>query len=149
MDKQTQPKALGDQASPALDRTTAFQVGTESADRFGLGPRDQVRRLPHGGANREGWSSPDLGIPIPSKRGALLGGEATHVHHNLRPMTIFDDFSQRKTDPRPDGEAEFACLNRSGRPDGWRVRQLVDESLAHYPVEHRDILATRFSLRQR
>jgi hypothetical protein len=96
-----------------------------------------------------GGAAPDLGIPIPSKRGALLGGEATHVHHNLRPMTIFDDFSQRKTDPRPDGEAEFACLNRSGRPDGWRVRQLVDESLAHYPVEHRDILAARFSLRQR
>jgi len=62
----------------------------------------------------------------------------------MNPPSIFDDFPSRDADPRPDGETEFAYLNRSGRPEARRVRQLVDGWLAHYSGEHRDILVTRF-----
>jgi hypothetical protein len=58
-------------------------------------------------------------------------------------MPIFDDIPRPDSDVPDQHEAAFAYLNRSGRPEASRVRQLVEDWLARYPTHHRDSLAAR------
>ena len=59
-------------------------------------------------------------------------------------MSIFDDVPRRPDlDPPMHGEPAFDYLNRSGRLEAQRVRQLVDEWLARYPSSSRDNLVRR------
>lgn len=56
----------------------------------------------------------------------------------------FDDITRDDLGlPLPD-ETQFAYLNRSGRPEAGRVRELVDAWFAEYPAEHRKTLIGRF-----
>jgi hypothetical protein len=59
-------------------------------------------------------------------------------------MTIFDDIPRSALDPPAHDEPFFGYLNRSGRLEAERVRQLVDEWLARYPASSRDNLVSRF-----
>ncbi|MGD0108769.1 MAG: hypothetical protein ABSC06_32740 [Rhodopila sp.] len=58
-------------------------------------------------------------------------------------MTIFDDITRGDADPPHQDETAFAYLNRSGRPEAARVRQLINDWLTHYPAHDRDSLVTR------
>jgi hypothetical protein len=59
-------------------------------------------------------------------------------------MTVFDDIVRAGNDPPTQGEAAFAYLNRSGRVEARKVRELVDTWFTHYPASHRDGLVARF-----
>ena len=58
-------------------------------------------------------------------------------------MTIFDDIPRDDADPPHQDETAFAYLNRSGRAEAAKVRALVDDWLASYPIQHRDPLVAR------
>lgn len=58
-------------------------------------------------------------------------------------MFLFDDIPRPDTDVPDQHEAAFAYLNRSGRSEAARVRQLVEDWLGHYPEQHRDALLAR------
>ncbi|GGF46408.1 hypothetical protein GCM10011611_61090 [Aliidongia dinghuensis] len=58
-------------------------------------------------------------------------------------MLIFDDIPRPDTNVPEQHEAAFAYLNRSGRPEAARVRQLAEDWLTHYPADHRDALIAR------
>jgi hypothetical protein len=58
-------------------------------------------------------------------------------------MPLFDDIPRPDTDVWNQHEAAFAYLNRSGRPEASRVRQLIEDWLARYPADHRDALIAR------
>jgi len=58
-------------------------------------------------------------------------------------MTIFDSIPRDRSDPPHQHETAFAYLNRSGRAEADRVRQLVDAWLDRYPAGHRDGLVAR------
>jgi hypothetical protein len=58
-------------------------------------------------------------------------------------MTIFDDIIREDTDPPHQDETAYAYLNRSGRPEADRVRQLVDDWLTHDPAHDRGSLVGR------
>jgi len=58
-------------------------------------------------------------------------------------MSIFDDIARTSTE-LPVGEAQFAYLNLSGRPEAARVRDNVDAWFAGYPEKRRDELIARF-----
>lgn len=58
--------------------------------------------------------------------------------------SVFDDITRDDLGlPLPD-ETQFAYLNRSGRPEAERVRELVGAWFAEYPAEHRKTLIGRF-----
>ena len=59
-------------------------------------------------------------------------------------MHIFDDIARDLYDPLRQDETAFAYLNRSGRREGERVRQLVVRWFDHYPADKRDGLVARF-----
>lgn len=59
-------------------------------------------------------------------------------------MHIFDDIARDLCDPLRQDETAFAYLNRSGRREGERVRQLVVRWFDHYPADKRDGLVARF-----
>jgi hypothetical protein len=59
-------------------------------------------------------------------------------------MSIFDNIPRDDTEPLPPGEAQFAYLNRSGRPEAARVRDKAEAWFASYPDTHRDDLLARF-----
>lgn len=56
---------------------------------------------------------------------------------------LFDDIPRPDTDVPDHHEAAFAYLNRSGRPEAARVRQLVEDWLARYPAHDREALIAR------
>jgi hypothetical protein len=58
-------------------------------------------------------------------------------------MSIFDDIPRSDRDPPQQDETAFAYLNRSGRAEGARVRQLVEDWLSRYPEKDRDTLIAR------
>jgi hypothetical protein len=58
-------------------------------------------------------------------------------------MPLFDDIPRPDTDVPDQHEAAFAYLNRSGRPEASRVRQLVEDWLVRYPAHDRDVLIAR------
>jgi hypothetical protein len=58
-------------------------------------------------------------------------------------MPLFDNIPRPDADVPDQQEAAFAYLNRSGRPEAARVRQLVEGWLAHYPAHERDALIAR------
>ena len=58
-------------------------------------------------------------------------------------MTIFDDITRRDTAPLLQHETAFAYLNRSGRSEAARVRQLIDTWLETYPSDDHDALVAR------
>jgi hypothetical protein len=58
-------------------------------------------------------------------------------------MPLFDDIPRPDTDVPDQHEAAFAYLNRSGRPEAARVRQLLEDWLARYPAHGRDALIAR------
>jgi hypothetical protein len=59
-------------------------------------------------------------------------------------MSIFDDITRDDGGPPQQGEGLFTYLNRSNRPEAVRVRNLVDDWLSRYPIEHHDALVSRF-----
>ena len=59
-------------------------------------------------------------------------------------MSVFDDIPRNDAEPPLPGEAQYAYLNRSARPEAARVREKVDAWFAGYPESHRDGLAARF-----
>jgi hypothetical protein len=59
-------------------------------------------------------------------------------------MSIFDDIPREDAEPRLPEETQFAYLNRSGRPEAERVRNLVGEWFAEYPETHREDVIGRF-----
>jgi hypothetical protein len=59
-------------------------------------------------------------------------------------MSIFDDIPREDLEVPPPGEAQFAYLNRSGRPEAKRVREKIDAWFTSYPETHRDGLISRF-----
>lgn len=69
--------------------------------------------------------------------GSSSGGVNENVH-------IFDDIAHELDDPPQQDETAFAYLNRSGRAEAERVRQLVVRWFDHYPAEKRDGLLARF-----
>jgi hypothetical protein len=56
---------------------------------------------------------------------------------------LFDDIPRPDMDVPDQHETAFAYLNRSGRAEATRVRQLVEEWLTHYPAHDRDTLIAR------
>jgi hypothetical protein len=58
-------------------------------------------------------------------------------------MPLFDDIPRPDTDVPSQHETAFAYLNRSGRQEAVRVRQLVDKWLTRYPARDRDALIAR------
>lgn len=58
-------------------------------------------------------------------------------------MSIFDDVP-RTSMVLPAGEAQFAYLNLSARPEAARVREKVDAWILGYPEKNRDELIARF-----
>jgi hypothetical protein len=56
---------------------------------------------------------------------------------------VFDDIPRPDIDWSDQHEAAFAYLNRSGRPEAARVRQLVEDWLARYPADGRDAQVAR------
>jgi hypothetical protein len=58
-------------------------------------------------------------------------------------MRLFDDIPRPDMDVPDQHEAAFSYLNRSGRPEAARVRQLVEDWLARYPAHDRDALIVR------
>jgi hypothetical protein len=76
-----------------------------------------------------------------------LGQQRKATHEGLRmrnPTTIFDDIPRPDRGPPAHGEPAFGYLDRSGRPEADRVRQLVDQWLARYPAPSRANLVSRF-----
>ncbi len=61
-------------------------------------------------------------------------------------MTAFDRTSRASPDPASHIVPAFEYLNTSSRPAAAAVRQLVEDMLSRYPVEHRDQLVARFRL---
>lgn len=59
-------------------------------------------------------------------------------------MSVFDSIPRESEDPPHQDETAFAYLNRSGRIEAGRVRELVDDWFDRYPVIHRDALVARF-----
>jgi len=59
-------------------------------------------------------------------------------------MSIFDNTPRDDMEPLPAGEAQFAYLSRSGRPEAARVRDRAEAWFASYPDTHRDDLVARF-----
>jgi hypothetical protein len=59
-------------------------------------------------------------------------------------MSIFDNIPRDDTESLPPGEAQFAYLNRSGRPEAARVREKAEAWFADYPDTDRDDLVARF-----
>jgi len=59
-------------------------------------------------------------------------------------MSIFDDISRDGIEPPSQDEAQFAYLNRSGRPEAARVREKIDAWFEAYPESHRAALVSRF-----
>jgi len=66
-----------------------------------------------------------------------------HALIDILSVPLFDDIIRPDTDAPDQHEAAFAYLNRSGRPEGARVRQLLEKWLAHYPAYPRDALTAR------
>ncbi len=58
-------------------------------------------------------------------------------------MSAFDQIPRTDHRPPPPGEAAFAYLNRSARPEADRVRSLIDQWLAVYPASHREQIVSR------
>ena len=58
-------------------------------------------------------------------------------------MRLFDDIPRPDTGVPDQHETAFAYLNRSGRPEAARVRELVEDWLARYPAHDRDALIAR------
>jgi hypothetical protein len=99
-----------------------------------------VRQLPRGPLQgvRRAVQAP------PSVRALLLEPLPPEASSGYRkPMTIFDDITREDTNPPYQDDTAFAYLNRSGRPEAARVRQLVDDWLTHYPAHDRDSLVAR------
>ena len=61
-----------------------------------------------------------------------------------KPMKLFDDIEWHDQDPAGYAESKFAYLNRTGRPEAGRVRQIVEEWFSRYPLHHRAELRSRF-----
>lgn len=59
-------------------------------------------------------------------------------------MSAFDAIPRGGSDPPHQNETAFAYLNRSGRPEAQRVRELVDAWLSRYPAAARETLIGRF-----
>jgi hypothetical protein len=57
---------------------------------------------------------------------------------------IFDDIARDDVQVPLSDETMFSYLNRSGRPEAARVRELVDGWFAEYPEPHRKVLVGRF-----
>jgi hypothetical protein len=58
-------------------------------------------------------------------------------------VPLFDEISRPDTDVPDQHEAAFAYLNRSGRPEAARVRQLIENWLNDYPAPNRAALIAR------
>jgi hypothetical protein len=76
----------------------------------------------------------------------VKGAEVTLPNsQDVRRMTsIFDDIPRDDAGPPHQDETAFAYLNRSGRIEAQRVRELVDAWLGRYPGAQRDGLVARF-----
>lgn len=59
-------------------------------------------------------------------------------------ISIFDDIARNDVAVSLPDETLFSYLNRSGRPEAARVRELVDAWFAEYPETHRKPLVGRF-----
>lgn len=59
-------------------------------------------------------------------------------------INVFDDIPRSDNGSPDQDETAFAYLNRSGRAEAARVRQLVNAWFAHYPATHRHALVARF-----
>ena len=59
-------------------------------------------------------------------------------------MKLFDEFDTRDDEYMPYGESRFGYLNRSGRPEFEKMRNLLEEWFLHYPEEEQKGLHRRF-----
>ena len=63
------------------------------------------------------------------------GGGSSSEGVTEKNMYIFVDIAHELDDPPQQNETAFAYLNRSGRAEAERVRQLVARWFHHYPAE--------------
>lgn len=59
-------------------------------------------------------------------------------------MLLFDDFQRTNGDPAAAGEPLYAFVNRAAGADWQRVRDILTEWLAAYPVDEQQTLISRF-----
>ena len=83
------------------------------------------------------------GDPAHRPKPALPGSTARITDGLVVFFMVFDDIPRPDIDWPDQHEAAFAYLNRSGRPEAARVRQLVEDWLARYPADGRDAQVAR------